>query len=67
MKYPREKNSDPRNTREKILDLQNSHEKKFWTHEIPTLARLPQTHETHDSTRPTKFSTLSGTIEYVKN
>ena len=30
MKYPREKNRDPRNT----------HEKKYWTHEIPTRKKL---------------------------
>ena len=36
--------------REKILDPLNIHE--------GTVARLYEIHETHDSTRPTKFSTL---------
>ena len=69
MKYLREKSSDPRNTheikfgltkypREKILDARNTHEKKFQTHE-GMVAPWPETHEIHDCTRPTKFSTLN--------
>ena len=42
--YPREKNSDPRNT----------HEKKFQTHEIPTgKTFVPTKARWHDGTRPT--------------
>ena len=69
MKYLREKSSDPRNTheikfgltkhpREKILNARNTHEKKFRTHE-GTVVPWHETHEIHDGTRPTKFSTLN--------
>ena len=48
---PKRKNFRPtKYPREKILDPLNTHE--------GTVARLYEIHETHDSTRPTKFSTL---------
>ena len=46
-KYPREKISDP----------QNIHENKIRTLE-GTMTRWNETHKTHDSTKPTEFSTL---------
>ena len=42
MKYPREK----------MLDPQNTHERRFQTPETPMKARW------HDGTQPTKYSTL---------
>ena len=56
MKYPREKNFGPtKYPREKILDPRNTHEKKFWTHEIPMKAGW---HGGTKLTRPMKFTTL---------
>ena len=60
---PREKNWTPKiptrksfgptkHLREKILDLRNTHEKKFETHETPTKARW------HDATRPMRPTML---------
>ena len=46
-KYPPEKNLNPRNTQEK----------KFRTYEV-TIPQWLETHETHDGTKPTKFSKL---------
>ena len=65
---PTRKNLDSQNThkkksgptkypREKISDSRNSHVKNFRTHE-GTMARWHETHESHDGTRPTGFSTL---------
>ena len=42
---------------ENILDPRNTREKNFWTHK-DTTARWHETHETHDGTRPTEFSTF---------
>ena len=56
---PTRKNFRPtKYPREKILDPRNTHEKNFRTHE-GTMARWHETHETHDGTRPTEFSTLN--------
>ena len=46
-----------KDSREKISDPQNIHENKIRTLE-GTMARWNETHKTHDSTKPTEFSTL---------
>ena len=57
-KIPTKKNLKPtKYLRENILDPRNTHGKNFWTHES-TMAPWCETHETHDGTRPTDFSTL---------
>ena len=54
-------------TRKKISTRENTHEKKFGPTKYPlekisdprnTHEKKLRTHETHDSTRPTEFSTL---------
>ena len=42
---------------EKIWGPGSTHEKIFWAHES-TMTRWHETHEIHDGTRPTEFSTL---------
>ena len=70
--YPREKILGPKKiltrkcfrlmkcTREKILDPQNTYEKKFGTHEIPTRKYSEPTKYPgrHDGTRPTRPTTV---------
>ena len=42
-------------TRKKVSDLQNLHEKKFWTYEIPTIKNFgPAKSQWHDGSRPTR-------------
>ena len=53
-KYPWEKISDPHEiSTGKYLDLQNTHEKKSWTHELPTRRNFVPSkwHETHNGKR----------------
>ena len=60
-KYPRQKTLDPRNTHEKKFGSHEINKRKYFgstKHPWGTVARWHEIHETHDGTRPTKFSTL---------
>ena len=77
-KIPTRKNIGPtKYQRDEISDPQNTHEKTFWTYEIPPTTKFwtreiptkknfgptkAQLHDTHNGTRPTEFSTLNITL-----
>ena len=63
-KYPPKKVSDPRNTHEKKFGSTKYPRKKLRTHE-GTVAQWYETHEAHDGTRPTEFSTLDNSLLYA--
>ena len=55
---PTRKNLEPTQyPRENILEPRNTHEKNFRSHE-GTMEQSHETHETHDGSRQTEFSTL---------
>ena len=64
-KYPRKKCLSHKVPRKNILNPRNTNEKIFWTHE-GTMARWRSTHETHDGSRRTEFSTLVSDFAIVQ-